>query len=131
MTKILLVDNRKDIREFIKRFFTERNFEVSDAATGAAALTAIKKNRPDIVLLEMKMEDIDGIEMLKRIRKIRPGTKVIAVSSVDDMAIISEARQLGIMSYLTKPIILGELMDVVLRNLGKKKRFFRLKKVPA
>ena len=75
------------------------------------------------------MEDMDGIEILKRIRKIRPGTKVIAVSSVDDIAIISEAKQLGVLSYLTKPIVLGELMDVVLRNLGKQKRFFKFKKV--
>ena len=128
--RILLVDERKDIRDFIARFFTERNFEVSDAASGADAITAVKRDRPDIVLLELKMEDMDGIELLKRIRKVKPDTKVIAVSCVDDIEVISEAKRLGIISYLTKPVILSELMEVVLKNLGTERRFFRLKKVP-
>ena len=128
MTKILLVDEKKDIRDFIVRFFRERNFEVLNATNGIDALLAIKKERPDIVLLELNMQDMDGIELLKRIRKIKQNTKVIVITDISDIEIMNKARQLGVISYLTKPIILSDLMDIVLKNLGRR-RFFKFKRV--
>lgn len=128
MTKILLVDDEKDVRDFTARFFEERNFEVLSATSGNDALLAIKKDRPDIVLLEMKMKDMSGIEILKHIRKVSRATKVIVVSCVNDVEIIDEARRSGIIAYLTKPVLLNELMDIVLKNIGKKRRFFKLKR---
>ena len=128
MTKILLVEEKKEVRDFIVRFFSERNFDVLNATNGIDALLAIKRDRPDIVLLELEMKDMDGIEVLRRIRKIKRNIKVIVVTSIDDIEIMNEAKRLGIISYLTKPIVLSELMDIVLKNLGRKKRFFKLKK---
>ncbi len=128
MTKILLVEEKKEVRDFIVRFFSERNFDVLNATNGIDALLAIKRDRPDIVLLELEMKDMDGIEVLKRIRKIKRNIKVIVVTSINDIEIMNEAKQLGIISYLTKPIVLSELMDIVLKNLGRKKRFFELKR---
>ena len=128
MTKILLVEEKKEVRDFIVRFFSERNFDVSNATNGIDALLMIKRDRPDIVLLELEMNDMDGIEALRRIRKIKRNIKVIVVTSINDIEIMNEAKQLGIISYLTKPIVLSELMDIVLKNLGRKKRFFELKR---
>ena len=128
MTKILLVDKEKEVCDFIVRFFSERNFEVLNATNGIDALLAIKRDRPDIVLLELEMNDIDGIEVLRRIRKIKRNIKVIVVTSINDIEIMNEAKRLGVISYLTKPIVLSELMDIVLKNLGRKKRFFKLKR---
>ena len=128
MAKILLVDKKKDVRDFVVRFFRERNFEVLSAANGRDALLSVRRDQPDIVLLELKMEDMDGIEILRRIMESKRGTKVIIVSSVNDIETKDEARRLGAVSYLTKPIALSELMDAVLDNLGREKRFFKLKK---
>ena len=128
MTKILLADEEKDIRDFITRFFSERNFEVSNAANGIDTLLAIKKERPDIVLLELKMHDMDGIELLKRIRRMKQNTKVIVVTGLNDIEIMNEAKRLGVISYLIKPIVLNNLMDIILKNLGRRRRFFKLKR---
>ena len=126
MAKILLVDKNKDIRDFIGRFFTERNFEVLDASNGLDALLIIERDFPDIVLLELKMPDIDGIEMIKRVKKLNQDTKMIVVTDIDDVEIMSQARRLGVLSYLTKPIVLSELIDIVMKNIGRKQMFFKL-----
>lgn len=124
MPKILLVDEKKDIRDFTARFFNDRNFEVLSAATGSEALLAVKKSRPEIVLLELQMRDMDGIEVLRRIMNVSRETRVVVVSSINDMETRSQAKRLGAVNYLTKPVALGELMSIVLKNLGRQKRFF-------
>lgn len=129
MPKILVVDSEKDVCEFTVRFFEERNFDVFSATNGNDALLGIKKDRPDIILLDLKAKDISGIEILKRIRKISRNTKVIVVTGVNDIEIINEAITLGAIAYLTKPIVLSELMDIVAKNLGRQCRFFELKRV--
>lgn len=130
MPKILVVDNKKEVCDFTVRFFEERNFEVFSVTNGNDALQIIKKNRPDVVLLEMKMKDISGIEILKQIKKISRNTKVIVVTCVKDIDIMDEARRSGAIAYLTKPILLNELIDTVLKNLGSERELFELKKGP-
>ena len=129
MTKILLVDHEKDVCDFTARFFEERNFEVRSATNGSDTLRAVKKERPDIVLLEVRLKDMSGAEVLRNIKKISRNTKVIVVSHVADMEIIKEAKSLGIVAYLTKPVLLSELMEIVLKNIGGEPRFFELKRV--
>ena len=98
MAKILLVDKNKDIRDFIGRFFTERNFEVLDTSSSLDALLIIERDSPDIVLLELKMPDMDGIEMIKRIKKLNQNTKIVVISDIDDVEIMSQSRRLGELS---------------------------------
>lgn len=129
MTKILVIDSERDVCDFTVRFFAERNFEVFSATNGGEALEIIKKDSPHIVLLELEMKDLDGLEVLRHIRKIRQNTKIIIISSVDDIAIMNEARRLGVVAYLTKPVLLSELMDIVSKNLGSGRKFFELKRV--
>jgi DNA-binding response OmpR family regulator len=125
-----VVDNDKDVCDFTVRFFEERNFEISSATSGKDALQAIKKYRPDIVLLEIDLKDIRGAEILRRIRIINRSTTIIIVSGIDDLEIIDKAKRWGAIAYLTKPILLNELMDTVLRHLGREHRFFELKRMP-
>jgi len=129
MTKILVVDKDKDVCDFIVRFFKERNFEVFNVTNGNDALRVIKKGRPHIVLTELEMKDIGGIEILEHIKNTRQDIKVIIVSSVNDIKIMNEAKGLGAVAYLTKPISLSELMDVISQNLGRRRRFFELNRV--
>jgi DNA-binding NtrC family response regulator len=124
--KVLLVDDEKDICDFVIRFFKERNIEVSYTSSGNSALHAIKKNKPNIVLLEIELKDITGIEILKRMKKLSPNTKTVVVTRADNIEIMKEAKRLGVLAYLAKPILLSELMDIVLRNIGRERRFFNL-----
>lgn len=130
MAKILIIDGKKEIREFTERFFRERNFEVSSAGSGKGAIESAREWKPDVALLDIRIEDMGGLNVLKRIREVSPKTKVVIVTSVDDMDIMDEAKKLGVVAYLNKPILLDQLLDIVKRGMGAKRSFFTLKVEP-
>lgn len=119
MSKLLIVDDEADITEFAKRFFTKRGIEVLTASGGLEAIKIINKEEPDLVLLDVQMEEITGIEVLKRLRDADNEIRVIMVTGAEDPAIIAEANQLGVVGYVHKPLVLEELEKIVLFELNK------------
>ncbi len=119
MTKILVVDDEIDVCDFVKHFFEERNFRTFTALSGEEALRILKKEKPDIILLDIRMQEMDGIETLKRIRKIDKDVKVIMVTAVDDQDKMKICRTLGASKYVTKPLVLEELEKVVSSHVKK------------
>ena len=127
MAKILVIDNNKDIRDFTVSFFMERNFEVFWALDVLDALPVVKRDRPDITLLSINSDTDSGVDALKSILRTNVFTRTIIISSIDDLDVMQQALQSGAVAYLSKPILLSELMDIVLRNLKKNRRYFELK----
>lgn len=117
MSKLLIVDDEIDVREFAKRFFVRRGIEVSTAGGGAEALRMIGENRPDLVLLDIQMEGISGIEALRTLRDNRDDIKVIMVTGAEDPEVINEANRLGVRGYIHKPLVLEDLEKIVLGEL--------------
>ena len=124
MAKILLVDDEWDVCDFMLRFFEERHFEVFTAMSGSDALLSAERARPNIILLDIRMKDMSGIEVLKRIKRINIDTRVVMVTCVDDIEAMKEAKDLGAAAYITKPLVLNDLMEVVLGSLGRHRNFF-------
>lgn len=124
MTKILLVDDEWDVCDFMLRFFKERNFEVFTAQNGIDALSIAEKDRPNIVLLDLRMKDMSGMEVLKGIRRINADARVVMVTCVQDVEAMKEAKDLGAVAYITKPLVLNNLMEIVLGSLGRQRNFF-------
>jgi two-component system response regulator (stage 0 sporulation protein F) len=118
MSKLLIVDDESDIREFARNFFKKRQIDVSIASGGRQALDIIAKESPQLVLLDVRMEEITGIEVLRELRKTHPTIKVIMVSGVEDEETIKEANSLGVIGYIHKPFILEELEKIVLAQLN-------------
>jgi two-component system response regulator (stage 0 sporulation protein F) len=118
MSKLLVVDDEIDIREFAKKFFKKRGIEVFTASGGRHALELISTESPNLVLLDVRMEEMTGIEVLREIRKTNTSVKVIMVSGVEDEETINEARTLGVAHYIHKPLILEELEKIVLAQLN-------------
>jgi len=114
MPKLLIVDDEPDIREFARNFFRKRDMEVFVAAGGRQALDVIAQERPDLVLLDVKMEGMSGIEVLRELCKYNPALKVIMVSGMGDEETINEVNALGVLGYIHKPFILEELERIVL-----------------
>ncbi|MFH1878511.1 MAG: response regulator [Candidatus Omnitrophota bacterium] len=114
MLRLLVVDDEIDICDFVKSFFKERNFEVTVAFDGKDALDKIHEKKPHIVLLDMKMPVMDGMETLKHIRKIDKGIKVIVVTALADSEKAEESKQYGAVEYITKPLLLEQLERTVL-----------------
>ena len=121
MAKLLIVDDETDVREFAASFFRKRNVEVSIAASGEEAVNLMDKQKPHLVLLDIKMDGIDGIETLRRIREKDKEVKVIMVTGrkPDDEESFNKCREYGAMDYIHKPLDLHELEKVVLSALEK------------
>ena len=117
MRKILVVDDERDICEFVKNFLQERGYGVTTVSSGDDALAAVKKDRPDLVLLDIKMQGMDGIAVLKHLREIDRRLKVVMVTALDEQERMDEACRLGACEYITKPLVLDSLERAVEKNL--------------
>ena len=104
--KLLVVDDAADDRDVIGRRLSRDGFEVVEASSGEAALDLLDKYRFDLVLLDINMPGLSGLEVLKRLRGKWPETElpVIMVTGSDDKEHIATARQLSASGFLTKPV---------------------------
>lgn len=118
MAKLLIVDDETDIREFAKSFFKKRGLEVATASGGREALAAVEKDNPDLILLDITMEDMTGVEVLKTLREKKNDVKVIMVTGIENEETVNEANSWGIRGYIHKPLILEELEQIVLAELN-------------
>jgi DNA-binding NtrC family response regulator len=117
MHKLLVVDDETDICDFVETFFKDRGFHVFTALNGEEALSVVKKEKPDMVLLDIKMKGMDGLAALKHIRELDRSIKIIMVTALADQDKMHEAYKLGACDYITKPLTLDYLEQTVLKNL--------------
>ncbi len=104
MAKLLIIDDDKDTCEYLKEFFEQRKCVVLTALSGRDGLTIIKKDKPEVVLLDVKMEGMNGLEVLKEIKMIDPTVKVIMVTVASDNETRAKAQQLGADDFIKKPL---------------------------
>ncbi len=113
MAKVLIVDDEPAIVRFLKSFLEKRHYTALTASTGEEALEQFKQERPEIVLLDIRLPDRDGLEVLKEIKRIDPRVSVIVVTAVTDEETGKRALELGAFDYLAKPFELGHLEQVL------------------
>ena len=111
--KLLIVDDEVEICDFLQSFFEERNYEVKTASSGQAALNLVEQFKPQIILLDIKMPGMDGIQVLGTLKKKFPRTKVIMVTALETRDKIEECLRLGADNYITKPLSLEYLENDV------------------
>jgi len=119
MSKIMIVDDEIEICEFLKEFFEDRDFEVAISSSGEEALERIEQENPTILLLDVTMPGIDGIEVLREVKERYPYMKVIMVTAVESTERIEEAFRLGADNYITKPLSLEYLERDVRTKIAK------------
>ncbi len=109
MAKLLVVDDEIEICEFLKGFFQDRGYQVTTARSGEEAIAAIERERPDLMLLDIKMPGKDGIEVLREVKGRYPAVRVIMVTALETSEKIDQALRLGADNYTTKPLSLDYL----------------------
>lgn len=109
MLRLLVVDDEVDICDFVQNFFKERNFDVHVAHNGADALKIIEKELPHIILLDLRMPGMDGMEVLKTVCRDYPDIKTLVITALVDTAKAEEAKKHGAIEYITKPLLLEQL----------------------
>src|SRR5271165_1470680 len=116
---ILLVDDEPGMLRYIRTLLEVDEHKVQTASTGEEAVERVQKGlRPDLVLLDLLMPGIDGLQTLEQLRKLQPGVKVVMLSCVSDTRKVVQAIRLGAHDYLTKPFQKSELDTVIDQCLG-------------
>ena len=113
--RVLVTDDEIGMRKMLAEHCRERGYEVLEATDGEEALAQVAEYRPHIVLLDLLMAGIGGLETLRRIKVMMPEIHVIVVTAVEQLESAQEALQLGADDYVTKPFTLREL-DTVLES---------------
>jgi CheY-like chemotaxis protein len=118
--KVMVVDDDPDIRRMLRVFFWTRGLEVAEAENGMQALMLVKREKPDIVLLDIMMPDIDGFEVCRRL-KLDPETgsiPIVFISARTGKEHIEQGLSLGADGYVTKPFDPATLLDKIVEVAG-------------
>ncbi len=114
-SRVLVVDDERLIRWSLEQTLEKAGFDVHSADCGEAAIAAAREEAPDLVLLDLKLPDLDGLQVLRRLKEVCADVQVLIMTAYADVATAVEAMRLGAYDYLAKPIDFDSL-DVTLRN---------------
>ncbi|MGA1871540.1 MAG: response regulator [bacterium] len=117
--RILVVDDDQNTREGLTKILMREGYKVVAAKTGSSALDEAKKQDFDLIITDLIMPEVSGIEVLKRVRKEKPGIGVIIVTAYGEVNSYLRAMTLGAFEYLNKPLMLTELRYVINKALNQ------------
>lgn len=120
MQTILIVDDDKSIRYSLKRML-EGNFSILTAQNGEEALNQVKKNLPDLVIMDIKMPGRNGIDVLKEIKTIDPKSLVIMMTAYGTTETAIEAMKYGAFDYILKPFPIPQMKGLVEKAISLRK----------
>ncbi len=116
--RVLIVDDERFFRDAIRETLTEVGIDVESVSSGKEALAAVESTDVAVVVLDVTLDDMSGIEVLRQLREIRPSTRVIMLSASADQDLVLEALRLDASDYLAKPLHDEELVLSVRRALA-------------
>ncbi len=117
--RMLVVDDQMGVRRLLFEAFSEEGYIVELAGSGQEALEKVRKMPPDIVLMDMKMPGMNGLEALREIKKFDNTVPVVMMTAYGELEIVAEAMKLGVKEYVTKPFDINELRGLVKKTLGE------------
>ncbi|AUS96337.1 two-component system response regulator [Clostridium thermosuccinogenes] len=117
--RILVVDDAAFMRMMIKDILTKNGYEVAgEAENGAKAVEKYKELNPDLVIMDITMPEVDGIQAVKEIRKINGESKIIMCSAMGQQAMVIESIQAGARDFIVKPFQAERVIEAVKKVIG-------------
>ena len=107
--KVLIVDDEPEICSLLEEFLSQRGYAVVTATSGEEGISKFAVMKPDLVLLDIRMPDIDGLQVLKQIKQSDPQTGTIMITAIKDSDTVKQALTMGVNDYIVKPIDLNHL----------------------
>ena len=117
-TRVLVVDDEPDARELIGMALSQAGFEVDDAADGFTALTKVAHGCPDLVVTDLHMPGMHGLDLLQRIRRIHADVPVIIATGLETYDLCTSAESYGAVTCMVKPLNLDELVWTIEMTLA-------------
>jgi two-component system response regulator (stage 0 sporulation protein F) len=111
--KILIVDDQFGIRILLNEVLHKEGYDTFQAANGVQALDIVTKHSPDLVLLDMKIPGMDGIEILRRMKQMDEDIRVIIMTAYGELDMIQKAKDLGAITHFAKPFDIDDIRKVV------------------
>ena len=109
MQRILVIDDEKAVRSVLITFLKQKGYTVAQAESGPLGLAQLNIFKPHMVLLDIRMPGMDGLELLKKIKEHSPDLSVIMVTAEDDDRVGRRAMENGALDYITKPFSFEQL----------------------
>jgi len=122
MTKVLVIDDDRDMCLLLKKFLERNSYEVIDFTSGKKALVWYEENTPDIVLCDLRLEDMSGLEVLQKMKSVNPSLPFLIITGYSDVKTAVEIMRHGAYDYITKPLFPDEILMTIkqaLENGGK------------
>lgn len=115
--KIMVVDDEPDICELLTRFLTKRNYEVTSFTSGKKALEHLKTNGVNLILTDMNLPEMSGIELIKATKELKPNLPILVMTSHPGSGLMQKIIEMGISDYLAKPFNLDSLEKIIASRL--------------
>jgi DNA-binding response OmpR family regulator len=125
LPRILVVDDEAVMRATLDEFLTGTGFEVATAANGEAALTELQRKQVDLMLLDLRMDGLDGLQVIEAAKQIAPDTVVVMLTAHGTMESAITAMRRGAFDYLLKPCQMPEILEAVQRGLAHRSQMTR------
>src|SRR4051812_41297399 len=117
MQKILVIDDDRDMRLLLTRYLQKHDFEVVEAANGKSALEILEKIEPQVILCDFKLGDMNGNDLLSKIKEHYRHIPVIIITGYGDIKVAVEVMKLGAFDYVTKPLFPDEILLTIKKAL--------------
>ena len=117
MDKILIIDDKHSILESVEMFFAEKGYRVYTADSGATGMMLYGRHEPDVVILDIRLPDTNGLTLLEQIQSFEKPSKVIMITAFQDMETTIAAMKLGAYDYIHKPLDVDKIEQAVERAL--------------
>ena len=130
MAKILVVDDDRSIRRTLKDILEFEKYEVEEACDGVECVVKIKRSKYDVIIMDIKMPKMDGMDAMERIQGLSPDTPVVMISGHGNIDTAVESVKKGAFDFIQKPPDLNRLL-ITIRNAMDKSSLITEKKVPS
>ena len=119
MKRVLVVDDEAIVRESIRDWLQDAGYQVSVAESGEEALILIQKQNFGVMVVDLRLEGMNGIDVLKKVKLLKPDIKSIVITAYPTMLTQAEASKLGAIDYLVKPVFPDKLEELIRETMGK------------
>lgn len=121
MKKILVIDDDPNIQEILENILSELGYKINLASDGDQALKRIEQDKPDLILMDIRLPDIDGISLCRQVRQLKETSNIpiLMLTALSDVTTYHDAKLFGAVDYIVKPFDLDLLREKIEKVLSK------------